>query len=230
MRTGCSFSDTDGWALGTSGFAHWNGASWTQVAGPSGLGVVLAVADHGATDAWAVGRVSSGYRSFSPQLAHWNGTSWSLTPSPPIAARAGTLSGVTVLSAGDAWMVGYQNNFGSSITLTEHWDGTRWAIVPSPVRPHPELPQLDQRRLTGRGHGSLVNRRLGRPRLVHVHRRRPVRRLPRPADPLDRRRLDAGHRAPHRRLQGDPRHRHYPWRAPDLGHQTPAPWSLMARP
>ena len=44
------------------------------------------------------------------------------------------LSGVSVLSACDAWMVGqYESASGAQQTLTEHWTGgPDWTVVPSP--------------------------------------------------------------------------------------------------
>jgi hypothetical protein len=124
-----SFSDIDAWAVDLSGgFAHWNGSTWTQFPGPSGLGVVTAVRDGGATDAWAVGFVSAGYRVSSPQIAHWNGTAWSLSNSVPITGRAATLSGVVSLSSANAWAVGTDGQ----IALVEHWDGTAWTRVTVP--------------------------------------------------------------------------------------------------
>jgi hypothetical protein len=124
------FSDTDAWALGTPGFAHWNGSGWQQVPAPSGRGTVLAIADGGPGNAWAVGRVApgGGYHITSPQIEHWNGTSWSITPSPVITARDATLSGVTSLGSGNAWAVGNDGHTG----LVEHWDGTSWSRVAVP--------------------------------------------------------------------------------------------------
>ena len=125
-----SFSDTDAWALGSSGFAHWNGANWQQVAAPSdGSTVVrLAMSDDGPTDAWAVGAVVQGYGRSSPRIEHWNGTGWSISTSPAITARHARLSGVAALSSGNAWAVGNDGHNG----LVEHWNGTGWSRVEVP--------------------------------------------------------------------------------------------------
>ena len=123
-----SFSDSDAWALGSSGFAHWNGASWQQFAAPSSLGTVLAVTDDGPGDAWAVGRIVSGYRASSPQIAHWDGSSWTLSASPAISARFATLSSVAALGRDNAWAVGTDGHS----ALVEHWDGTAWSRVTVP--------------------------------------------------------------------------------------------------
>jgi len=125
-----SFSDTDAWALGSSGFAHWNGSGWTQFAAPAGLGTMRAIADDGANNAWAVGAVSSGYRIVTLQIAHWNGTAWSISANLPVSARFAALSGVTALSPSNVWAVGSDGQHG----LVEHFDGTSWSqtTVPDP--------------------------------------------------------------------------------------------------
>ncbi|WP_131741492.1 hypothetical protein [Actinomadura roseirufa] len=127
-----SSSDSDAWALGSPGFAHWNGSTWQQVAAPSGIGRVNAFATRGPADAWAVGRVSSsGYKISSPQVSHWDGSAWSISPSPAITGRRAGLNGVVATGAGSAWAVGHDGRF----ALVEHWDGTSWSriTVPDPA-------------------------------------------------------------------------------------------------
>ena len=51
-------------------------------------------------------------------------------PSPGTAANG--LDGVTVLSACNAWAVGYQLSGGPYQTLIEHWNGSSWRVLPSP--------------------------------------------------------------------------------------------------
>ncbi|TYK51401.1 hypothetical protein [Actinomadura decatromicini] len=124
-----SSSDTDAWALGTSGFAHWNGSNWQQVAAPAGIGRVNAFATRGPADAWAVGRVSAtGYRISNPQISHWNGSTWSISTSPAISGRRAGLNSAAAVSASDAWAVGSDGRF----ALVEHWDGTSWSRVTVP--------------------------------------------------------------------------------------------------
>jgi hypothetical protein len=61
------------------------------------------------------------------------GTGWSVLPSPNAGSGDNRLSGVTAVSASDAWAVGsFQPTGGGSKTLIQHWDGTVWTIVPSP--------------------------------------------------------------------------------------------------
>jgi hypothetical protein len=57
----------------------------------------------------------------------WTG----LQPPSPGAASNG-LEGVTVLSACNAWAVGYDISGGPYQTLIEHWNGSSWRVVPSP--------------------------------------------------------------------------------------------------
>ncbi len=90
-----------------------------------------------ATDAWAVGSVSSQDSSGSATLAeHWNGTQWSpvLTPSPDLAPQIyDSLSGVAAAASNDVWAVGqYRTDYQHSVALIEHWNGMSWSVVPSP--------------------------------------------------------------------------------------------------
>src|SRR5258706_10492972 len=56
---------------------------------------------------------------------------WTNVPSPSVGAE-GRLSGVTALSATDAWSVGqYEGADSLQRTLIEHWDGSQWKFVPS---------------------------------------------------------------------------------------------------
>ncbi|MEO5952374.1 MAG: hypothetical protein ABIQ44_07910, partial [Chloroflexia bacterium] len=52
--------------------------------------------------------------------------------SPNEDAEAQRLLGVSAVSAGDVWTVGYYQKDGTYRTLIEHWNGTEWSIVPSP--------------------------------------------------------------------------------------------------
>jgi hypothetical protein len=123
-----SFSDSDAWAVGNPGFAHWNGSAWQQVAAPAGRGTVLGIADDGPSDAWAVGSVSSGYHITSPQIERWDGRTWTVSAAPVISARNANLSGVAAPGPGNAWAVGNDGH----AALIEHWDGTAWTRVTVP--------------------------------------------------------------------------------------------------
>jgi hypothetical protein len=156
-------SPSDVWAVGRTGdntratplILHWNGVSWTQSVIPSlandtGFAELTAVAARTKADAWAVGRVRTpaGDRTL---ILHWDGTAWKRVPSPDLSGTGihDWLTGVTTVSASDAWAVGDPNAphpvgldrsapAGSAQaaapkqTLILHWDGHRWKQVSSP--------------------------------------------------------------------------------------------------
>jgi hypothetical protein len=139
-----AISRTDAWAVGhTAGFVgdfstlikHWDGSSWTRMPSPNpgGLGdnILRAVSAVSPQDAWAVGFYSKG-PSDRTLTVHWDGSSWRTIPSPSPGGRKhhSYLTGVTAISARDAWAVGYFGERSRSIIL--HWDGVRWSTVESP--------------------------------------------------------------------------------------------------
>ncbi len=118
---------------------HWNGRRWSTVPspdpnpGPFGdeLTGVSAVS---ATDAWAVGsedRQGFGSPVGDTLILHWNGRKWTRFRSPNPAAGTETLTGVTAISATDAWITGSYFP-GSGHTLILHWNGRKWTRVASP--------------------------------------------------------------------------------------------------
>jgi hypothetical protein len=97
---------------------RWNAAknTWVRVKSPSPAGngsgaasVLNAVASDSPTDAWAVGRTSSGPSSqVNTLIEHWDGSSWTVVSSPdPAQPKCGDdeLLGVTASPAG-TWAVG----------------------------------------------------------------------------------------------------------------------------
>ncbi len=118
---------------------HWNGTSWSIMPSPnvpSSVNQLNAVSAVSASDIWAVGYsnnrgAGTGYQTLTE---HWNGTSWSIVSSPNVGSFSNFLSGVAVVSTGDAWAVGtYSNSYGGpTLSLTEHWNGTSWSAVTSP--------------------------------------------------------------------------------------------------
>jgi hypothetical protein len=157
-------SPSDVWAVGRIGdstratplILHWDGVSWTQPAVPSlasdtGFAELTAVAAHTKADAWAVGRVRTpdGDRTL---ILHWDGTAWKRVRSPDLSGTGinDWLTGVTAVSASDAWAVGDPNAphlvpldrsapAGSAKavpapkqTLILHWNGHHWKQVTSP--------------------------------------------------------------------------------------------------
>jgi hypothetical protein len=128
------------WAVGVTNtgtvyqslILHWNGRRWAVVPSPNPTGDtnLIAVAAASSTDAWAVGytnptRCSNGGPPCETAVVHWNGKAWSVTPSVnPPGTSLDVLEGVAIISGHDAWTVGTDNYWSS--TLIEHWNGTAW--------------------------------------------------------------------------------------------------------
>jgi hypothetical protein len=90
---------------------------------------MFAVAATSATDAWAVGDLSSGH------IVHWDGSRWRSVPAvipPHTSMRA-----VAASSPGNAWALGeaYRPNSTWQDPVMMHWDGRAWRQVPLPVPP-----------------------------------------------------------------------------------------------
>lgn len=84
--------------------------------------------------AWAVGQTGGVFGQRPKTLIlRWNGTAWKRVPSPN-PAEGGTLLGVAVTSARNAWAVGFTSGPAQprGKTVIEHWNGSRWKLVPSP--------------------------------------------------------------------------------------------------
>jgi hypothetical protein len=113
---------TDGCPVGgTPQIERWNGTSWKQVAAPTtpySLYNLAAVAATSTTSAWAVGG-GGPVTSEGSATAHWNGRRWTLSH----GTSGAELTGVTAISAKDAWAVG---GTASGHTLILHWNGTAW--------------------------------------------------------------------------------------------------------
>src|ERR1051325_1615535 len=116
---------------------RWNGSAWRVVSTPNvGAGYNelngIAVASDG--EAWAVGYWTTATYGYSKTLVlHWNGLSWSVVPSPNPGPGNNVLYGVTAVSPGDAWAVGwyYDAQFiGRPLVL--RWNGSAWMQVAAP--------------------------------------------------------------------------------------------------
>jgi hypothetical protein len=137
-------STSDAWASGGVDGAglleHWNGSTWSTVAGAPGSAYLsgVATAAHGVV--WAVGS------SFDPNTGatttfaehRVNGT-WVRTPTPnPLDTQGedvNELHSVTALSRNNAWAVGMVGNEDAEIPyrpLILHWNGTAWHRVSAP--------------------------------------------------------------------------------------------------
>src|SRR5262249_31400598 len=112
-----AFSTSDVWAVGFTTNAHreslvlhWNGATWTRIATPTGPQdtVLNDVSGSSTNDLWAVGSDSRNSGKVVNSFAlHWDGTGWTQTTSPNPDKKVNTLLGVdTVNASTNAWMVG----------------------------------------------------------------------------------------------------------------------------
>jgi hypothetical protein len=101
---------------------------------------LLGVSAVSATDAWAVGYKCSNTICSPPNLTyttlidHWNGKKWSTVASPS-PDPSDQLTGVSAVSATDAWAVGNQVPGQYATTarmLILHWNGKKWSNVATP--------------------------------------------------------------------------------------------------
>lgn len=119
-------------AAGSSLILRLTDAKWSRVRAPSPAGGVLltAVAASSRSNAWAVG--SDGGSADKNLFLHWNGRTWRQVSGP--SQPGGTLSGVSVTSAANAWAVGtYQSRSAQAPrTLALHWTGRSWKKVTTP--------------------------------------------------------------------------------------------------
>jgi hypothetical protein len=140
-----ALSPSDVWAVGDSLpsqkilVLHWNGTSWSQVAVPGLSGTLFSVNALSPSDAWAVGECCG--PNFDQSLVlHWNGTAWTRQPSPSPGgtgqASISRLTGVSALSASDAWAVGYYGHntaqFLVAKPLVLRWNGSAWTQTATP--------------------------------------------------------------------------------------------------
>ncbi len=112
---------------------HFNGSTWNIVQSPNPSkdiqSVLYSVSGKSANDVWAVGSSNNGSAPTRTLIEHWDGAQWTIVPSPSPDSQLNELRGVTALSAGNAWAVGYRGGTQNETpleTLILHWDGTRW--------------------------------------------------------------------------------------------------------
>jgi hypothetical protein len=113
------------WAFGAQhGAWHYNGRSWSQVPGGTGLTSGSALSP---TSIWAVG---------GNVVAHWNGTSWtrtSLTSLLPARSNGPYLANVYAASASNVYAItgGDPELTGGGPIYILHWNGKTWSRVAS---------------------------------------------------------------------------------------------------
>jgi len=128
-------SADDVWAVGRDGvnplILHWNGVSWTRLEGPKpGLSgsSVYSVAAVSPRLAWLVGDTEQG----QPLILRWNGSTLRQVPGPKVTPT-GVLTGVSAVSAGQAWAVGKDDSPRGTQTLIFRWQGHVWVRVRPPA-------------------------------------------------------------------------------------------------
>jgi hypothetical protein len=116
---------------------HFDGSRWTIVDVPNARGIrdiPLGVAAASPSDVWLVGRrYPVGARDSEAALTeHFDGSSWTILPSHVRSIGLARLTSVTIVSASDAWAVGYRSHGEGFQALALHWDGSSWATTPTP--------------------------------------------------------------------------------------------------
>jgi Lactonase, 7-bladed beta-propeller len=146
-----AISDNDVWAVGWAQdpngpqyikrplVEHFDGRTWSIVPGPNRSNTTVtqlySVAAASAKDVWAVGSSSDGNLPSLTLIQRWDGTQWKIIPSPSPDEQFNELRGVEVISANDAWAVGYRGGTKNDTpieTLILHWDGAAWTQISSP--------------------------------------------------------------------------------------------------
>jgi len=125
--------DTD---PGFAGFSmHWTGKAWraapVQWPRHSGDQTVEGVSAIPGGSAWAIGYFGEPKPGDRTAIFHWSGKAW--TVAWQLAEPAGYLSGIGVVSATDAWSIGYictatdsNNGCARNQYLALHWNGRTW--------------------------------------------------------------------------------------------------------
>jgi hypothetical protein len=102
---------------------------------PISTNILNGIAALSSTNMWAVGysQTPSGTGKKQSLIEHYNGKQWTIISSPNVGTNDTVLTGITVFSTTNIWVVGYyQTSTGSTHTLIEHWNGTKWSVVSSP--------------------------------------------------------------------------------------------------
>ncbi|MGD0553490.1 MAG: hypothetical protein ABSA93_00775 [Streptosporangiaceae bacterium] len=139
----------DAWLLGSTYDAatqvagefvdHWNGRVWRLMPLPDlGTDATLDAVDaRGPDDVWVAGTASTSDQPDQFLLLHWNGHSWQQSRQPSTGMWTKFVTGVTMLSADDVWVVGWGKTAPAGDEprhpIALHWDGRNWTntAVPS---------------------------------------------------------------------------------------------------
>lgn len=120
---------------------NWDGTAWRVVASPNVGGLLdneLTTIDAVSPgDVFAAGYYYNDQAVAQTLIEHYDGTAWSIVASPNMGSADNTLYSVSMVSATDAWAVGYYtilNASGGTVykSLAEHWNGATWSVVATP--------------------------------------------------------------------------------------------------
>jgi hypothetical protein len=137
-------SSRSAWAVGFGTLLHWNGARWSRQSIRTRdfletvpVSRLLGVSALSSRNVWAVGNRCAHFGACvaRTEIIHWNGARWSPVSSPAPSRFNNHLTGVSALSAGNAWAVGAYCATRDCFrwhTLAVRWNGRRWSTVPSP--------------------------------------------------------------------------------------------------
>jgi hypothetical protein len=123
----------DAWAVGSKtqnpdssrgALLRWNGTAWSAVTVPGDTGSFRTVAGSSSSDVWVVGTTSQGAR----KAWHWNGSAWT-----SVSTGTYDTADVAVLGPKNAWVVGNDDESGSTGAKALHWNGTAWKPVAMPL-------------------------------------------------------------------------------------------------
>lgn len=124
---------------------HWNGTRWVRVPSPNpgNLDDTLgSVSGSSPANVWAVGQTDSLRGLPGPLVLRWNGRKWVRTAFRAFGtADSVDLSAVSVRSARDAWIVGFDSDPNTGVTraAAAYWNGSKWRSVPVPRPGNPSF-------------------------------------------------------------------------------------------
>lgn len=129
-------SPSNVWAVGASGedglLEHWDGAAWSRLALPPGVGSLDDIVLSSPSSGWAVGAT---YEP-TPLALRWDGTRWRRHEFVYGPGKQGWLYSVGASSANDVWAVGETGEAGSVNFLAAYavrWNGKRWSVFGVPA-------------------------------------------------------------------------------------------------
>lgn len=138
LRKVAALSPGDVWAVGASErgplIEHWNGRSWTRLAGGPLDGLLHGIDALSPQVVWAVGTQglqTTGRPSENPLVERWSGRSWQTLSTPSLDRVDENLLAVDAVSASNVWAVGSADLNGNRLPLVLRWNGHSWRRLPT---------------------------------------------------------------------------------------------------